>query len=168
MGTIPEVQNSSYTSHENSEIGVDDSVMSIIKKLRSNVSYWLLSLTLSLLYFMTTNIQFWMSDYLVEINQVPYETTVIMFAFVCITAPIGGAIASGFIGNCLGGFQSRKLIMFVTLVSFVTACLGIPIPFIPNNTIVFFLIWVLFFMGGIVVPMQTGIMLSLVDPEYRP
>jgi hypothetical protein len=51
-----------------------------------------------------TNIQFWMSDFLVEINNVPYHTCVIFFAFVCITAPIFGAIASGFIGGYLGGY----------------------------------------------------------------
>lgn len=146
----------------------NETILEIIKSLKSNVSYWLLSLTLSLLYFITTNIQFWMSDYLVEINEVPYETTVILFAFVSITAPIGGAIASGFIGKALGGFQSKHTILFVTLVTFVTAFLAVPIPLIPSNILVFTLIWILFFMGGICVPMQTGIMLSLVEPEIRP
>jgi hypothetical protein len=46
----------------------NETILDIVRNLKSNVSYWLLSLTLSLLYFMTTNIQFWMSDYLVEIN----------------------------------------------------------------------------------------------------
>lgn len=30
------------------------------------------------------------------------------------------------------------------------------------------MLWVLFFVGGLAIPMQTGIMLSLVEPEYRP
>jgi len=50
---------------------------------------------------------------------------------------------------------------------FVGIC-GSPICFISNNALVFFLLWLLFFVGGIIVPMCTGVMLAVVEPELRP
>lgn len=41
-------------------------------QLLKNKPYFFITLNLSLLYFINTNLQFWMSDYLVEINNVPY------------------------------------------------------------------------------------------------
>jgi hypothetical protein len=101
---------------------------------------------------------------MVKINNVSYHTTVIFFSFVCISAPISGAVISGIIGEKLGGFHSKNCIMFVTCASFVAIGLGIPIPLLETNWLVFLMIWLLFFAGGICVPMQTGIMLSLVEP----
>ena len=78
--------------------------MQVVKHLLKNKAYSLLTFSLSLFFFISTNIQFWMSDYLVTINKVKYNTVVIVFAVVCITGPILGAILSGFVGKKLGGY----------------------------------------------------------------
>lgn len=127
-----------------------------------------MTLNLSLLYFINTNLQFWMSDYLVEINKVPYRTIVIAFATICITAPVGGAICSGFIGTRLGGYESNRTFVFIVVTYFFLAAIAVPVPFVPSTIGVLVMIWLLFFLGGVTVPMNTGIMLSLVEPEYRP
>lgn len=93
---------------------------------------------------------------------------VVAFATICITAPVGGAICSGFIATRLGGYESNKTFSFLVATFCLLAVLAVPVPFIPSNLVVFVILWLLFFLGGVCVPMNTGIMLSLVEPELRP
>ena len=127
-----------------------------------------MALSLSIFFFISTNLQFWMSDYLVTINKVPYDTVVELFASICITGPIIGAILSGFIGKRLGGYSSHNALPFCIVMSALVSIFALPICFIPWNWLVFLLLWFLFFIGGISVPILTGIMLDVVEPEFRP
>ena len=71
-----------------------------------NKPYVYLVLNLSTVYFMTANIQFWMSDYLILVDKFDYQTTVIIFTSICISAPVLGALTGGYIGNKIGGYES--------------------------------------------------------------
>ena len=123
---------------------------------------------MSAVFYQTTNIQFWMSDYLVYINHVDFKSVVMIFSFVCISAPTSGAILSGYIGNKIGGYGSIYALPICIVGSWIVTAASLPICFIENNTIVFVLLWIMFFTGGIIMPLLTGCMLSVVEPENRP
>ena len=82
-----------------------------------------------------------MSDYLVEINGVPLDTVVTNFTLICITAPIMGAILSGFIGEWIGGYTSVYALPICISFAFVVVFSQAPICFTNNSTLIFFLIW---------------------------
>ena len=144
------------------------STLEIFRHMSKNKTYIFLVLALSCVYFETTNIQFWIADYLMNINNAPYDLIVKMFTLVSITGPIIGAIFSGYIGTKIGGYSSVYALPLGILGSFIVIAASIPIPLISNNYLIFGCIWVMFFMGGIIVPLLTGIMLSVVEPENRP
>lgn len=90
-----------------------------------------------------------MSDYLVEINKLDYSVMVVVFAVVCITAPVGGAVLSGYIGAWLGGPQANKSIEFLGVVMCILAASAVPIVLVSNNVIVITMLWIVYFLGGI-------------------
>lgn len=171
MRQINEIQNSTHSSFidlldENAPRTTSQVYMYLFK----NKTFFYLALSLSIFFFISTNIQFWMSDYLVTINEVKYNEVVIVFAAVCITGPIFGAILSGFIGKKLGGYQSMNALPFVIVLSIGVSVFSLPVCFIPKEYtwVVYILLWIIFFLGGIGVPIMTGVMLAVVEPEYRP
>jgi len=54
---------------------------------------------------------------------------------------------------------------------FILSCIAggvsCPVPFLTSFYLTAFLIWVLLFLGGAMVPSLTGMMLCSVEPEYR-
>jgi sugar phosphate permease len=95
-----------------------------------NKTFLLLVLCLATVFFLTTNIQFWMSDYLVTIDKIPYDTVVIVFTTVCITAPTFGAVVSGYIGRKINGYESVYCLPICIIVSFLIIAASAPICFI--------------------------------------
>jgi len=135
-----------------------------------NKTYLFLCIGLSIIFFMITNIQFWIPDYLVKIRDAPYETVVILFSVICITAPVGGAILSSSIGAKIGGYESPYALPICISFSLLISIFGMPVPFLPNeyNWLFYLLLWFMIFCGGVIVPLCTGVMISVVEPELRP
>lgn len=165
MGDIPEVIDSSMSS--TGRLSSGETTFSYGHMWR-NKPYVYTVLNLSTIYFLNTNVQFWMSDYLITINHIEYETVVIAFTVVCITGPTLGAICSGQIGNRIGGYESVHALPICIVCGVLIIFLSIPICFLKIEWLNFVLLWVLFFLGGVTVPIVTGIMLSVVEPELRP
>ena len=135
----------------------------------TNKPYVYMVLNLSFTYFLNTNIQFWMSDYLITINHLEKKTVVWAFTVVCITGPTLGAACSGVIAKHLkGGYESVNALPICILVSTILLLFCAPICFNQNEWLNFVLLWSIFFFGGILVPMITGICLAVVEPELRP
>ena len=127
-------------------------------------------LALTVLYFVITGIQFWMSDYFITQLKTPKTLVFILFGIVSITGPVGGVIVGGKIVSLLGGYNSRKSLIVILLVSFLASCCSIPIGYIHNPdhyVVVVVLLWLLLFGGGFILPCATGIMLNTVAEELR-
>lgn len=87
-----------------------------------------------------------------------------------ITGPVFGVIIGGKIVSMLGGYNSRKSLYLIIMVSIFASSCSIPIGYLHNPDdyrIVVGLLWLLLFGGGFVLPCATGIMLNTVDEEYR-
>jgi sugar phosphate permease len=106
-----------------------------------NKTYLYLVMSLATIYFLTTNIQFWMSDYLVTIDKIPYDTVVIAFTTICITAPTFGSVLGGYIGKKVNGYESVYCLPICIIGSILIIGASAPICFINNSTLKFSLIW---------------------------
>ena len=62
-----------------------------------NGTYVFTTIALSVLFFVVSGIQYWVSDYLSEVLDVPITKVYVYFAFVVLTAPIIGALLSGYV-----------------------------------------------------------------------
>jgi MFS family permease len=125
-------------------------------------------LGLSATYFETTNIQFWIADYLMNVTATPYELIVFMFTLVSFTGPFLGALLSGYVGAKIGGYTSVWALPICIVATALIAAAAAPIPITENAHVIFALIWLMFFLGGLAVPLLTGVMLSEVEAEFRP
>jgi Na+/melibiose symporter-like transporter len=74
--------------------------------LVKNKTYICLVLALSLLWFVITDIQFWISNYYENVLGVSQQRVAIAFSVVCIFCPTSGAVVSGMICARCGGYES--------------------------------------------------------------
>lgn len=77
-------------------------------KMSKNHVYIGICLSLSGLYFVVTGIQYWLSDYLIEVMNVDPDKAAVYFSLTCFTAPISGVIVGGFLTTHLGGYNDPR------------------------------------------------------------
>lgn len=127
-----------------------------------------LVLCLSALFFTISGIQYWATDYFVEVIGQPESSVHIYFSVTAITAPIGGAILSGYYGSKIGGYGSRYALPSAIGAGIICGVAAFPIPIYDNFTYLIGSIWIMLFTGGFILPIVTGVMLSSVEPNMRP
>jgi len=132
------------------------------KGLLTNKAYVCCVLSISVLFFCISGIQYWGSDYFTEVLGVSLQNTHITFAAVCITAPIFGAIFSGYMGSKLGGYRGKYTLQSCILVGVFTVVCGFIIPMVDSFVYFAVLIWIMLFFGGYILPIMTGVMLTTV------
>lgn len=126
------------------------------------------TLSLTALFFVISGIQYWITNYFVQVLDVNERDTNIYFALTCITSPILGALASGKISHSFGGYESPKAIPTCIFYGLIAIAASLPFPFVNDYRICILLIWIVLFCGALILPILTGIMLSSVEPELRP
>lgn len=86
---------------------------------------------------------------------------------ISITGPVFGVVVGGSVTSHLGGYKTKKSIL--TTLAMATLCLlsALPLPFLDNFVVFCFLMWLLLFFGGAILPSMTGIMLSTVSVEQK-
>lgn len=134
-----------------------------LKSLLKNVPYIASIATISILFFIISGIQYWVTDYFIEVIGQPEQKVFMFFSITAITAPVLGAIASGIICSYLGGYEGKWTLPSALLAAVLCMGAAIAFPLIDNFTALVCLIWILLFMGGYILPLMTGIMLQQVD-----
>lgn len=138
-----------------------------VKLIMSNKPWVLICAGITLLYYIVTGIQYWISDYMITTLKVNDSTVFISYATISVTGPVIGIVFGGNITTYLGGYTSKLVLKTALWVAISCALVALPIPFI-NNFIVFcVLLWFLLFFGGSVLPCLTGIMLNTVEQNQR-
>ena len=127
-----------------------------------------MAFSLTCLYYIVTGIQFWMTQYLIDIIKETETIVKLTFAFVCITSPTGGAVFSGYLSSWIGGYESKNAIPTCLVLAALAFSVAAPSPYVDDFVLVITLLWLFLFIGGILVPLMTGIMLASVEPELRP
>jgi len=89
------------------------------------------------------------------------------FAIICITSPTAGAASSGPIIAWVGGYEHKNGLRLVLFLSILSGIIAAPIPFLDNFYLIAINLWFYLYIGGLLVPLMTGIYLANVEVEYR-
>jgi hypothetical protein len=83
------------------------------------------------------------------------------------TAPILGAVFSGYVCSKAGGYESKTVMYYCVIASIVGMVAGLPMPFMMDYRHAIGAFWVVLFSGVFMFPILTGVMLSNVDPNLK-
>jgi MFS family permease len=70
----------------------------------SNMYFLLVVSSITILFFIITGIQYWISDYMITVLKQEQTLVFICFGIISITGPVLGIVIGGNITNCLGGY----------------------------------------------------------------
>ena len=123
-------------------------------------------LTMSILYFIVTCVQYWASDYmLVALEITDEKLRLFAFSFVCLTSPTIGLITGGFIVDKLGGYHKKSF--FCLIFSLLSIIPAVPIPLVDSIYIYTALLWVLLFFGATLIPSTQGIIIACLPKDVQ-
>jgi hypothetical protein len=145
------------------EIEIVPSIKLIFKKQL----YLISMLTLCSLYFISTAIQFWISDYMISILNVPADKVFKLFIFVSLSGPSSGLIIGAKISDYLGGYSGKYALIFCLINAIFAGILGIFFTFVDDYRILIILIWFEMFFGAAFVPTLQGLMISSIPSDVR-
>jgi hypothetical protein len=91
----------------------------------------------------------------------------IIFAVVCISAPVLGVLFGGILIQRMGGYTDPKALDACYYISILALLSGIFIPFLDNIKLFVILIWLLLFFGGSIVPGLTGILINSASTKMK-
>jgi hypothetical protein len=123
--------------------------------------------TFSVLLFVSTGIQFWMTNYFITVLAVPRTVVNVGFVAISVTAPTLGTVFGGLLLHRLGGYDSPRVLPALLALSMLGVLPGLLIPFLDNFILVAGLLWNLLFWGGGMVPGLTGLIMSAVPSSLR-
>ena len=123
--------------------------MQAFKKLLSNKPFIFVGLSISTLYFVVAGIQFWASNYFLEIIGVTYKQVTFWYSLCSISGPLAGALLSAPLINKVGGIESDNALLFCTANAFLCCVVALPVPLVDQYPILIVLIWFILFFGGI-------------------
>lgn len=124
-------------------------------------------LGITCLFMTVTAIQFWMTDYMVQVLGISQNKAFKTFAAASLIAPISGVVCGGILFSKLGGYNSYNALHAVPAL----ATLGLTSGIIGSSTSNFYVfipsMAMQLFFGGMLVPAVTGIMLNQVPQNLR-
>jgi sugar phosphate permease len=133
----------------------------------SQLNFLLMLGTITCLFITVTAIQFWMTDYMIQVLDISQGTAFKSYAIVSLLAPLSGVIAGGFLFSRVGGYNSYKALHVIQIVGGNAAIWGWGCASSPNyGPFVAFIAMQLFF-GGMTMPVATGLMLNQVPQNMR-
>jgi len=151
-----------------------------LKMLFRTRMYIVLTLALTVLYFVVTGIQFWAAKYLTESREAggigaPKRTTLIAFAVTSLTAPTLGVILGGSLTDHYGGYKDldgsnrapARTLRMCTGFCVTGVILALPVLFSRNFWIVIASIWLVLFFGGAMLSPAMGVCINAVSTDLR-
>ena len=152
-----------------SQMAEEESLKKSICKVITNGGFLRMCLSVTILYFVVTGIQFWFSDFLITVMKMQKEVVFSLFTFVSISGPVLGVVIGGWLSSYLGGYNSGKSLYFMAAISVFSVFVSAPIPYLGYETkwlqIVF--LWIMLFCGGMMLPAIMGMMLNSVDEGLK-
>lgn len=105
---------------------------------------------------------------MIEVLKFDGKNVFTAFTIVCTSGPVLGAVFSGYFGMKIGGYNSENALPSCILFSAVMIVFGLPFTNVENFYLLNTLLWAIMFLGGLMIPLMTGVMLHSLDPELRP
>jgi hypothetical protein len=138
-----------------------------IKFLLSNSDYALLMTSLTGIYYLISGLTFWTKFYLIHTLTVEELTASYIVSISILTSVVIGILAGGVITSVLGGIETVAAKKFLIIVATLCVPIVIPIPFV-NDVMTFgILIWLLLFVGALMMPSLYVLMMSALQPNQR-
>lgn len=122
---------------------------------------------ISCLFFIVSGIQYWISDYMITVLGASKHVVFIYFSATAITAPIFGAIAGSVITSKLGGYESKLTMRSCIFAALICAMFAVFVPSQDDFQWIVFMVWVILFCGGYILPAMQGIMMMQVDNDQK-
>ena len=140
---------------------------SVIKELIFNKKYIFTMFGISCMLFVVTGIQFWISDYMQEVMNIPSSEVYLIFSVVCITAPTFGVLSGGIFIQYLGGYTNKMALDACFKISIIAAFCGVFLPMVNYPIIFVIFMWLVLFFGGSITPGLTGIMIASIPENSK-
>lgn len=137
-----------------------------LENLVGNKEFWLICFSLTGLFFVVTGIQYWLPTYLKVVYKLSEDQAAILYTTTSITGPVGGVIMGGIITTYFGGYNTYKSHRLQQFIGICAVACALPIPFV-DFSVFAWLMWLLLFFGGFLLPQVTGIMLNTVEEKKR-
>ena len=134
----------------------------------TNKPFVFVTLAITTLFFVISGIQMWATYYFINALYIEPSQANLYFVLVAFTSPISGAFLSGWVINWFGGFYAPFALPFCIIIGWIGIFCAWLIPLTDNYILVMVYMWVLLFIGAMVLPICTGVGLTKVEPEMRP
>ena len=125
-------------------------------------------LTMSMLYFIVTFIQYWASDYmLIALDVQDEKQRLFAFSLVCLSSPTIGLVIGGLIVDRLGGYSMKSSVIFCLICCLLCIIPAIFIPFVDSLINYVCLLWILLFLGAALIPPTQGIIIVCLPKDIQ-
>ena len=125
-------------------------------------------LTLSILFFIVTCVQYWTSDYMLIALEVEDETKrLYAFSIVCLTSPTCGLLIGGYIVDYLGGYSNKKSLVFCFVFAISSIIPALLLPLVNSYYLYAILLWILLFLGSGILPTLQGIIIACLPKNIQ-
>lgn len=108
--------------------------------LGNNVFGFLLA-AITVLFHVCTAIQFWATNYFIEVIGVTREQAFMYFSIMALTGPVLGAIIGGAVIGWIGGYNNPRAYFICLFVVTFSLCFSVMIPFTSNFYAVISFLW---------------------------
>lgn len=167
-----ERNNSSYENEKNEEnlksSKKDITFCKKVKLIFSEPLFIFCVLTMSMLYFIVTCVQYWASDYMLVALEITDETKrLFSFSIVCLTSPTFGLLMGGFIVDKLGGYSKKSSLGYCLIFSILSIIPAIPLPLVDSLYLYAGLLWILLFLGASLIPPTQGIIIACLPKDVQ-
>ena len=124
-------------------------------------------LGMSVLVYIITGVQYWVTDYLDAILGVKSQKDrLFLFTVACFTAPVFGVLIGTAMKNFYCKQNMRKSLIFCSLLGLFACISSIPVPLTRDLFYFIIFMWLVLFFGGGIVPVQTSIIINSVPSEH--
>ncbi|KEG10067.1 putative transporter protein [Trypanosoma grayi] len=136
-----------------------------------NTEYMCSALAMCSLYFVVTGLQNFVTQYLrADPFNASMKTIMIGFGGAVVTAPVFGVITGGVLLDRIGGYQRnlRRVTMFTCVWGAAAAFFSVMCIFVRDTMTFLFVISIVLFCGGAIIPPVSGTVMSSVPEKLRP
>ena len=144
--------------------------MSYFEKLKVLLEYKVFvysMLGMSVLIYIITGVQYWVTDYLDAILGIKSQKDrLFLFTIACFTAPVFGVLMGTGIKHLYCKQNMRKSLIFCSLLGLFACLASLPVPITRDLFYFIIFMWLVLFFGGGIVPVLTSIIINAVPEEH--
>ena len=143
------------------KVNICDQAMKVMR----NVQFTMVTLAISVMFWITTGLMYWFSDYMQIALKMPVKQVNVAYSIIVISGPIVGVLLGGHVINKIGGYNNVLALYTTILMGLFCMAVSVPIGFVDDGVTVEVLLWFTLFAGGFVLPTMTGMMINTVPVE---